>query len=89
MTDKDEFMKKAFHSLDKDDLPELHQKERIFLRVKNNQTGKNDMTFSKIGKYITVCPWRFAFMVSAMQTILCTAFLGAKYTNFVLSIFGR
>ncbi len=77
-----------FDSLSDKTLPTQKQKDQMLTYVLMEGKAKDPSVFDKIGSWITVYPWRFAFGTAAMQAIVFTLLFGREYTNLLLSMFG-
>jgi len=77
-----------FDNLQDKSLPTNEQKEKMLNYVLTESRLQNSSVWGKIGNWISVYPWRFAFSTAALQTVICTLVFGTEYTNFILSIFG-
>lgn len=81
--------KKAFDTLKNAVRPTEAPKEKILNQVLINIRRLDDNTVpSKLWKWASIYPWRFAFGVSAVQAVVFTLIFGTKYTNFFISFFG-
>lgn len=69
-------------------LPTNEQKDKMLSYVLTESRKQNSFTIEKIGRWITVYPWRFAFGVAAMQAAVFTLIFRSGYTNLILSMFG-
>lgn len=65
---------------------EQKQKMRTFVLAEG--VPQDESFMQKLGAWITVRPWRFAFCASAVQAAVFTLIFGAQYTNLLLSVFG-
>lgn len=88
MTKYDDMFKKAFSTLKKEALPTQQQKDAILSRILMESKANDVSTFGQLSKMVTVYPWRFAFVVSAIQAVPLTLIFGTKYTNLFLGFFG-
>lgn len=79
--------KKTFTILENAALPTEQQKEKMLDQVLL-EYRYCDSAVAKIGRLITVYPWRFAFGFSTIQAVICTMIWGTRYTNIFLGIFG-
>ncbi len=81
-------MKKTYAVLENASLPKLGQKEKMLGEILPECRKYEASKAAKALRFITVRPWRFAFGLSAAQTLVCTAIWGTGYTNFILRAFG-
>lgn len=88
MPKKDEFFEKAFKVLEQEGMPTVREKDRMLQSILTECKAENTSGIDKLKKMIVSYPWRFAFSVSAIQSIVCTMIFGTRYTNLLLSIFG-
>ena len=77
-----------FDNLQENSIPADEQKQKMRAYVLVEGARQDESFMQKLGGWITVCPWRFAFCVSAAQAAVFTLIFGAQYTNMLLSIFG-
>ena len=87
MTGNKDSLKNAFDTLKESERPTERQKDNM-LNYILSEGGQEVTTWGKIRSFITIYPWRFAFGISTVQTVICTLLFGTKYTNLFLSIFG-
>ncbi|MGI6562997.1 MAG: hypothetical protein ACOX3Q_10595 [Clostridia bacterium] len=80
--------KKSFKILEDAALPTKEQKEKMLEHILIEYRKYETSSVGKLYKLIAVYPWRFAFAVSALQTMVCAAIWGTGYTNAVLRVFG-
>jgi E3 ubiquitin-protein ligase DOA10 len=69
-------------------LPTNRQKEKMLGHILFECRKYNPSPAEKLFKLITIYPWRFAFVLATVQTVLCTIIWGAAYTNMILKVFG-
>lgn len=77
-----------FDGLQDNSLPTNEQKEKMLNHILLDNRLREETTWGKVGRWITVYPWRFAFSAAAVQAVVCTLLFGTQYTNVFLSIFG-
>ncbi len=87
MTGNNDSLKNAFDTLNEIEQPTERQKDNM-LNYILSEGGKKASLCDKLCGIITIYPWRFAFGISTVQTVICTLLFGTKYTNLFLSIFG-
>lgn len=87
MTGNNDSLKNAFDTLKEPERPTERQKDNM-LNYILSEGGKKAFLCDKLCGIITIYPWRFAFGISTIQTVICTLLFGTKYTNLFLSIFG-
>jgi len=80
--------KKTYTILENAALPTKQQKEKMFDYIMAEYRKYDVSPSEKLFRLITVYPWRFAFCLSTVQTVLCTMIWGTGYTNMILRIFG-
>ncbi|HEX3075426.1 MAG TPA: hypothetical protein VHQ24_01005 [Lachnospiraceae bacterium] len=81
-------IKKAFETLQGDTLPNLQQKDRILKQILLQVNEYDRDHIERLRRLITIYPWRFAFGVSAVQSIIFTLVFGNNYTHLILRLFG-
>lgn len=86
---RDDFIKKAFKSLDEGSKPSQKQKQMMLDRLLIQAQTEETSGLDRYRNLVTIYPWRFGFGVSAIQAVLFTLMFGADYTNFVLQLLGR
>lgn len=74
--------------IDEEEIPTEQQKEIMLNRILMESNAENTSGIDKLKKMIVSYPWRFAFAVSTVQTVVFTMIFGAQYTNMFLSFFG-
>lgn len=80
---------KAFAALENAVRPTEAQKEKMLNQVLiDSRRLDGDTVLSRLWKWTSVYPWRFAFGVSAVQAIALTLIFGTQYTNIFLNFFG-
>lgn len=78
----------VFHDMqDKTPLTK-EQKEKMLSYILVENRLQNTSFSKKAVGWIAAYPWRFAFSIATVQTVLCTLIFGTGYTNLFLSIFG-
>lgn len=88
MPKKDDFFEKAFKVLEQGGIPTEQQKDMILNRILMECKAENTSGIGRFKKMVVAYPWRFAFMVSAVQAVVFTMIFGTQYTNLFLSFFG-
>jgi hypothetical protein len=89
MTKRDNLLERAFSTIKQaSSLPTQRQKDIMLDRILNECKTNNSSIFIKIKNLVIAYPWRFAFTVSAVQSVVCTMIFGTKYTNLFLNFFG-
>jgi Zn/Cd-binding protein ZinT len=78
----------ALDSLQDKTLPTNEQKEKMLNYVLMESRLQDNSILGKVGKWISVYPWRFAFSAAAAQAVVFTLIFGTEYTNLVLRMFG-
>jgi len=78
----------VFDSLKGESLPTSEQKEKMLHHVLTENRLQNNTVLEKVGRWITIYPWRFAFGAAAAQAVVFTLIFGTQYTNLLLGIFG-
>jgi len=80
--------RRTYTILEKAALPTEQQKNKMLDHILFD-CRKYDVTpAERLVKLITIYPWRFAFGLSTIHTVLCTMIWGTDYTNMVLKVFG-
>jgi len=77
-----------FDNMQNNSIPTDEQKQKMRAFVLAEGVSQGESFMQKLGGWITVCPWRFAFCASAVQAAVFTLIFGAQYTNLLLSVFG-
>lgn len=79
----------VFDSLQNKTLPTDEQKEKMlsYVLLESSRLQEN-CVLGKVGKWISVYPWRFAFSVATAQAVVFTLIFGTEYTNLFLRMFG-
>lgn len=80
--------KDMFDPLQDKSSPTDEQKEKMMNHVLAESRLQDTSLLGKLGRWITVYPWRFAFSAATAQAVVCTLLFGTGYTNFILSFFG-
>ena len=78
----------VFDNLQDNSIPTEEQKQKMRAFVLSQGVQQDESFMQKLGAWISVRPWRFAFCVSAVQAAVFTLLFGAQYTNLLLSVFG-
>ena len=78
----------VFDNLQGNSIPTDEQKHKMLRYVLTKDVQQDESFMQKLGVWITVYPWRFAFCASAVQTAVFSLMFGVRYTNLLLSIFG-
>jgi len=78
----------VFDTLQDKSLLTNKQKEKMLNYVLMESQLQETTFWGKVGRWITVYPWRFAFSTAAAQAIAFTLIFGTGYTNLLLSFFG-
>jgi len=68
--------------------PTERQKQKMLSFVLEESRRQESGFLQKLGEWIAVKPWRFAFCASALQAAAFTLMFGTRYTNLLMSIFG-
>lgn len=89
MLNKDEFLVKALNSLKNEKSPTKQQKETMLNFILTNKKDQVSVKIEKIQELIFLYPWRFAFTISVLQSIIFTILFGTQYTNIFLSFLER
>lgn len=87
MTNNKDPFKNAFEALKETELPTEQQKERMLNNIMNS-VGEEQSLWNRIHGLICVYPWRAAFGISTVQTVVFTLIFGTRYTNLFLRAFG-
>ncbi len=77
-----------FDSLKGGSLLTDEQKEKMLRHVLAESRLQNDSALARVGRWIAVYPWRFAFGAAAVQAAVFTLIFGTHYTNLLLGMFG-
>lgn len=88
MNQQDNLFQEAFTVLKQDSNPTETQKEKMLSHIMEECKEEDDSLFQKIKKIVCVYPWRCAFTLSALQTLVLTLIFGTKYTDFFLGLIG-
>ena len=88
MAKLDNLLESAFLTIKETTLPTQQQKDIMLDRILKECKSEKTSSFIRIKNMVITCPWRFAFTVSAIQTIIFTIVFGTKYTNLFLEFFG-
>lgn len=81
-------LQKAFETIKDTEAPSEQQKEKM-LHTVLAQAHQNETTLrEKIGRFVSIYPWRVAFGISSLQAVAFTLIFGTCYTNVFLSFFG-
>ncbi|HKM34244.1 MAG TPA: hypothetical protein VJY54_05835 [Lachnospiraceae bacterium] len=88
MNQQDNSFQKAFTVLKQDSNPTEIQKEKMLCHIMEECKEEDDSLLQKLKKIVYVYPWRCAFALSALQTLVLTLIFGAKYTDFFLGLIG-
>lgn len=88
MTKNNDPFEGVFDCLQDKTLPTEGQKERMLDYVLLESKLQDISVLKKVGGWISVYPWRFAFGTAAVQAIVFTLIFGTEYTNLFLGIFG-
>lgn len=80
--------KKTYNVLENAALPTEQQKEKMLNQILLEYRKYNVSPTARIFRLITVYPWRFAFVFSTVQAVICTMIWGTGYTNVFLRILG-
>jgi len=81
-------IKGVFDGLQDKMLPTNEQKEKMLNYVLMESRFQDNSVLGKVGRWISVYPWRFGFSAAAAQTVVFTLIFGTEYTNLVLRMFG-
>lgn len=81
-------LEKVFQSLEDTSIPTEKQKDKMLKQILLESRLYDDSTYTKIRRLISVYPWRFAFGVSTVQSVVFTLIFGTGYTNLFLNMFG-
>jgi len=76
-----------FDSFQDKALPTEEQKEKMLNYVLLENRLQDNSVLGKVGRWISVYPWRFAFSAAAAQAVVFTLIFGTEYTNLVLRMF--
>jgi len=76
-----------FDSFQDKALPTEEQKEKMLNYVLLENRLQDNSVLGKVGRWISVYPWRFAFSGAAAQAVVFTLIFGTEYTNLVLRMF--
>jgi hypothetical protein len=88
MKKKNDPFEGVFDGLQDKTLPTDEQKEKMLKYVLLESRLQDNSTMGKVGRMITIYPWRFSFGAAAVQALVFTLIFGTEYTNLFLSIFG-
>ena len=88
MKNNDDQFEGVFDSLQDKTLPTDEQKEKMLNYVLAEDRLRNLTTWEKAGRWITIYPWRFAFVAAAAQAIVLTWIFDTSYTNLFLRVLG-
>jgi len=80
--------KRTYAALRNATLPTEQQKKKMLNQILLECRKLDTSPAPKIYRLIFVYPWRFAFGLSTLQTLICAVIWGREYTNMVLRIFG-
>lgn len=80
--------KKTYTVLENAALPTKQQTEKMLENILSECRKIETSPAEKLIRLITVYPWRFAFGLSTLQTVICTMIWGTGYTNMILKVFG-
>jgi len=80
--------KRTYTVLKNSALPTEQQKEKMLAHVLSEYRKIETPPDDKLYRLIAVYPWRFAFGIAAVQTVICSLIWGTGYTNLVLKILG-
>lgn len=83
----DRFFEKAIQALENSVEPAADQRKKILQTVLDQ--GRMENAASRFKNFIAVYPWRFAFGVAVVQSIVCTLIFGSNYTNLIMRLLGR
>lgn len=77
-------LQKAFETIRDVEVPSEQQKEKM-LHIVLAQAHQNETTLrEKIGRFVSLYPWRVAFGISSLQAVAFTLIFGTRYTNIFL-----
>ncbi len=88
MAKGDNLLEQAFSTIKQESLPTQQQKDKMLDKILIEYKSENTSALIKIKRMIIAYPWRFAFTVSAVQSVAFTLMFGTKYTNLFLNFFG-
>lgn len=88
MNHQDNSFQEAFTVLQQESHPTEIQKEKMLCQIMEKCNKVDDSLLQKIKKLFCVYPWRCAFALSAIQTLVLTLFFGTKYTGLFLGLIG-
>ena len=88
MKQHDNSLKEAFTVLKQDSYPTQIQKEKMLCHIMAECKEEDNSLFQKIKKIVCVYPWRCAFVLSALQTLVLTLIFGTKYTDLFFGLIG-
>lgn len=80
--------KRTYEVLGNAALPTEQQKGKMLNQILLECRKIDTSPVLKIYRLICIYPWRFAFGLSTLQTLICTMIWGRGYTNMVLKLFG-
>lgn len=80
-------LSKTDSSCDDEKLTKL-EKQRMLSKIISSSATVELSTWDKIRSFVVTYPWRIAFLVSSVQSIILTAIFGTRYTNLFVGFFG-
>ncbi|MGI6669825.1 MAG: hypothetical protein ACOX4M_10850 [Acetivibrionales bacterium] len=87
MMENNDIFRKIFDYYKNGGYPTEQQKNRMLIQILGKAHSDNTMHRGFL-HFVSTYPWRFAFGVSLIQTVLATLILGREYTNLLLVIIG-
>lgn len=88
MKNNNDLFESIFDSLQDKTPPTDEQKEKMLNYVLTEDRLRNHTTWEKAGRWITIYPWRFAFVAAAAQAVVLTWMFDTGYTNLLLKALG-
>lgn len=79
---------KTYTVLENAALPTKQQQEKMLENIMSECRKYKASPTEKLFRLVTIYPWRFAFGLSTVQTVLCTMIWRTGYTNMILRVFG-
>jgi len=77
----------AFDKLENTAPTERQKQKMLSFILEESRLQERDF-MQKLGEWIMVKPWRFAFCASALQAAAFSLMFGTRYTNLLMGIFG-
>lgn len=84
----DNLLERAFSTIKQESLPTQEQKDIMLDQILNECKSEKTSALIKMKKIVIAYPWRFAFTVSTVQSVVFTIIFGTRYTNLFLNFFG-